>query len=185
MSNDTTTEGVPGRYAAALFDLAKESGQIADVEKSLGDFRALLGESQELVRMVRSPVIAADDQERALGAILERAGISGLAGNFLRLIAKNRRLFAADDMIKAFLALAARERGEVTAEVASAHALSDAQVAELKSALKASIGKDVTLQTRVDPALLGGLIVKIGSRMVDSSLRTKLQSMKSALAGSA
>lgn len=174
---------VAGRYASALFDLAKDENKIEEVEKDLGMFQALLGESDDLARLVRSPVISSDDQSRALSAVLSKAGAGSLAANFFKLIAKNRRLFAAEDMARAFKALAARHRGEVSAEVASAHALTDEQVGELKAVLKASVGKDVTLSTKVDPSLLGGLVVKIGSRMIDSSLKTKLANMKAAMAG--
>ncbi len=175
------TEGVAGRYAGALFDLAKEQGQVAQVEQDLGTFQKLIEESADLRRMLRSPVIAADEQAKALAALVAKAGIGGLAGNFLALIARNRRLFAAPDMIRAFQALAARARGEVPAEVTSAVALTEAQLTELKATLKASVGKDVQLKTSVDPSLLGGLMVKIGSRMIDSSLRTKLAGLKSVL----
>lgn len=182
-TDDPIMASVAGRYASALFDLAKDENKIEEVEKDLGTFQALIAESDDLVRVVRSPVIASEDQSRALDAVLAKAGVSGLTANFFKLIAKNRRLFAADDMARAFKALAARHRGEVSAEVASAHALSDEQTAELKSVLKASVGKDVTLSTKVDPSLLGGLVVKIGSRMIDSSLKTKLANMKAAMAG--
>lgn len=175
------TEGVAGRYAGALFDLAKEQGQVAQVEQDLAKFQALIDESADLRRMLRSPVIAADEQAKAVQALVAKVGIGGLAGNFLRLIARNRRLFAAPDMIKAFQALSARSRGEMPAEVFSASALTEAQLTELKAALKASVGKDVQLKAHVDPSLLGGLVVKIGSRMVDSSLRTKLAGLKSVL----
>lgn len=180
-TDGTVVEGVAGRYAAALFDLAKDTAKLAEVEADLGKFRRMLDESPDLVRLVRSPVVRAEDQSKALGAIIARAGFGELTGNFLKLLAKNRRLFATADIIAAFRALAAKSRGEATAEVASAVALTDAQIAELKKTLKASVGKDVTLNTRVDPSLLGGLVVKIGSRMVDSSIRTKLQNLKVAL----
>ncbi|MEQ1715520.1 MAG: F0F1 ATP synthase subunit delta [Hyphomicrobium sp.] len=182
-TDDTIVEGMAGRYASALFELAKESSKVKEVEADLGKFTALLAESTDLVRMVRSPVISTEDQARAIGAISNKAGISGLAANFLNLITKNRRLFAAADIIKGFRALAAKDRGEVTAEVTSAVALSDAQVAELKKTLKESVGKDVALNTRIDPSLLGGLVVKVGSRMIDSSLKTKLQNLKVSLSG--
>lgn len=182
-SNETVVEGVAGRYASALFDLAKEASQVSDVEADLKKFQGLLAESDDLVRLVRSPVISTEDQSKAIEAIVGRAGIGGLAANFFKLIAGNRRLFAVEDMIKAFNALAAKARGEVAAEVTSAVALNDAQTADLKQALKASVGKDVTLNTRVDPSLLGGLIVKVGSRMIDSSLRTKLETLKVQLGG--
>lgn len=182
-TDGTIVEGVAGRYASALFDLAREDSRVSEVEADLVRFQGLLDESADLVRLVRSPVIPADDQLRALGVILEKAGIGGLAANFLKLVTKNRRLFAVQDIIKAYRGLAAKARGEVTAEVTSAVPLNSEQIAALKETLRASVGKDVTLQSRVDPSLLGGLIVKVGSRMIDSSLRTKLQNMKVALSG--
>lgn len=182
-TDETVVEGVAGRYAAALFDLAKDASKVSDVEADLGKFQSLLDESADLVRLVRSPVISADDQAKALATILGKAGVGELTANFLKLVAKNRRLFAVADMVKAFRALAAKSRGEATAEVTSAVALTDGQIAELKKTLKATVGKDVTLNARVDPSLLGGLIVKVGSRMVDSSIRTKLQSLKVTLGG--
>jgi F-type H+-transporting ATPase subunit delta len=183
-ADGTIVEGVAGRYASALFDLAKESSKVSEVEGNLVKFQSLLDMSSELKNMVRSPVISSEEQGKALDAILNKTGIGGLAANFFKMIAANRRLFAVQDIIKAFRAIAAKERGEVTAEVTSAVALNDAQTAELKQALKATVGKDVTLNASVDPSLLGGLIVKVGSRMVDSSLRTKLQSLKTQLGGS-
>jgi len=180
-TDDTIVEGVAGRYASALFELANESSKVSDVEKDLVTFQGLLDESSDLVRLVRSPVIAADDQARAIAVIVDKAGISGLAANFLKLVSSNRRLFVIQDIIKAYRTLAAKARGEIAAEVTSAVPLNDEQVAALKETLKASMGKDVTLQSRVDPSLLGGLIVKVGSRMIDSSLKTKLQNIKVAL----
>lgn len=177
--------GMAGRYAAALLDLAKDRSAIPEVENNLNKFQKLMDESEDLRRLVRSPVFSAEDQGKALAAVLARAGIGGLAGNFLQLITRNRRLFAVADMIRSFKALTARARGEVPAEVTSAVALGAEQVAQLKDVLKASVGKDVQLTTRVDPGLLGGLVVKVGSRMVDSSLRTKLTGMKVALKGRA
>lgn len=182
-TDETVVEGVAGRYAAALFDLAKESSKLPEVEADLVAFQAMLDDSADFVRLVRSPVIGAEDQARALGVILAKAGIDGLSANFFRLLASNRRLFAVADIIKAFRMIAAKARGEVTAEVTSATTLNDQQLAELKQTLKASVGKDVTLNAHVDPSLLGGLIVKVGSRMVDSSLKTKLQSLKVSLSG--
>ena len=172
-----------GRYAAALFELAKEERQLPQVEADLKAFQAMLDEAADLRRLVRSPVIAADDQARALDAILAKAGLSPLTVNFFRLIARNRRLFAVADMMRDFRALLARERGEVSADVASAHPLTPDQLTALKDALRVQIGKDVQVNTRVDPALLGGLIVKVGSKMIDSSLRTKLTNLKVAMKG--
>lgn len=182
-TNDPIMASVAGRYASALFDLAKEQNQVAEVEGDLTKFQALYDESADLRQLVLSPVIPADDQARALGAVLSKAGVGALTSNFFNLIAKNRRLFAVGDMVRAFKSFAAQARGEVSAEVASANPLTDAQTDELKAVLKASVGKDVTLVTKVDPSLLGGLVVKIGSRMIDSSLKTKLENMKVAMAG--
>ena len=143
----------------------------------------MLDDSPDLRRLVRSPVISADDQAKALAAILAKARISGLTANFLKLIARNRRLFAAADMLKSFRALIARERGEVSADVATAHALTPEQMQLLSDTLRTTIGKNVQINTRVDPSLLGGLIVKVGSKMIDNSLRTKLSNLKVAMKG--
>ncbi len=172
-----------GRYAAALFDLAQEERQLPQVEADLKAFQAMLDASADLRRLVRSPVISADDQAKGLDAVLRKAGVSSLTANFFRLIARNRRLFAVADMMRNFRALLARERGEVSADVVSAHALTPEQLNALKDALRVQIGKDVQVNTRVDPALLGGLVVKVGSRMIDSSLRTKLDNLKVAMKG--
>lgn len=180
-TDDTITGGVAGRYASALFDLAEEANQVRQVEKDLIALQSLLNESADLKRMVRSPVFSSEEQGRAVAAVAEKAGLAPLVVNFLKVLARNRRLFSVGDMIRTFLALAARQRGEVNAEVASAHPLTDEQLATLKDTLRATAGKDVQLITRVDPTLLGGLIVKMGSRMIDSSLRTKLTSLKTAM----
>jgi len=172
-----------GRYAAALFELAKDQRQLAEVERDLASFQKMLDDSPDLRRLVRSPVISADEQAKALAAILAKASISGLTANFLKLIARNRRLFAAAEMMKSFRALIARERGEVSADVASAHALTPEQMQQLSDTLRTTIGKNVQINTRVDPSLLGGLIVKVGSKMIDNSLRTKLSNLKVAMKG--
>ncbi len=131
---------------------------------------------------MRSPVFGADEQLKALSAILDKAGIKGLAANFLRVITTNRRLFAARDIIRGFRALVARHRGEVTAQVTVAEQLNDKNLDALKSALKSVTGgKDIDLEVKVEPAIIGGLIVKVGSRMIDSSLRTKLNAIKFAM----
>jgi len=142
----------------------------------------LLNESADLKRLVRSPVFGADEQLKALSVILDRAGISGIAANFVRVVTTNRRLFAVRDMIRAFRALVARHRGEVSAQITVAEPLNDNNVNALKDALKTVTGgKDIDLDVRVDPAIIGGLVVKVGSRMVDSSLRTKLNAIKFAM----
>jgi F-type H+-transporting ATPase subunit delta len=173
--------GVAERYAGSLFELALESKSVENVEKDLARVEELLAGSPDLQRLIGSPVFSADDQYRAIGAVADKAGITGLVGNFLRVVAKNRRLFAVPGMIRAFRRIAAEQRGEVSAEVTSAHALTAAQQNELKATLREVAGKDVAIALTVDPSLLGGLIVKMGSRQIDTSLKTKLNSLKLAL----
>jgi F-type H+-transporting ATPase subunit delta len=181
-TEDPIMASVAGRYASALFELASEQRKVAEVEAGLGRFRTMLDESPDLRRLVASPAFSAEEQTKAIKAVVDKAGIGGLAANFLQLIARNRRLFAVPDMIEAFRALAARGRGEVDAEVISAFPLETAQLTALEDQLRASVGgKQVKMNTRVDTSLLGGLVVKMGSRMVDSSLRTKLASLKTRL----
>lgn len=179
---DPTISGMAGRYATALFELALEEKAVDQVRKDLDSFDALVAGSPDLERLVRSPVFGADEQAKALAAVLDKAGIKGLAAKFLQVIARNRRLFAVRGMIRAFRALVARHRGEVTAEVTVAEALSDANLDALKGAIKnVTGGKDIDFNVNVDPAIIGGLIVKVGSRMVDTSLRTKLNAIKIAM----
>jgi F-type H+-transporting ATPase subunit delta len=162
-----------GRYASALFELALEEKAIDSVRTDLDKFDAMVADSAELDRLVRSPVFSADDKLKALGAILDKAGIKGLAANFLRVLTTNRRLFAARDVIRGFRALVAKHRGEVTAQVTVAEKLSDKNLEALKDALKSkTAGKNIDLDVKIDPSIIGGLIVKVGSQMVDSSLRT-------------
>lgn len=177
----SVVSGVAERYATALFELANEAGQLDTVAADADRFDALVGESADLKRLVRSPVFTPDDQVRAIGAVLDRAGIGGLVGNFVRLAARNRRLFAVPDMLRAYRIQLAAHRGETTADVISAEPLSDAQIADLKSALAAVSGKSIRFNAKVDPSLIGGLVVKLGSRMIDTSLRTKLNALKIAL----
>ncbi|MBN9250874.1 MAG: F0F1 ATP synthase subunit delta [Mesorhizobium sp.] len=173
--------GVAERYAGSLFELDLQENSVAKVEAALTSFETMLAGSADLKRLIESPLFAAEDQERAISAIVDKAKITGLAANFLRVVARNRRLFAVPGMIRAFRKIAAEHRGEASAEVTSAHALSAAQQAELKATLKSVAGKDVTFNVTVDPSLLGGLIVKMGSRQIDTSLKTKLNSLKLAL----
>jgi F-type H+-transporting ATPase subunit delta len=180
---DQTVSGVPGRYATALFELAQEANAVDAVGADLANFQALLDESDDLMRLVRSPVFSAEDQISALEALCAQAGIQSLALNFIKLVAQNRRLFVLPDMIKAYQTLVAQAKGEISAEVTSADKLSVKHHADLKAAIKASVGRDVQLSTRVDASILGGLIVKVGSRMVDNSLKTKLQNLKTAMKG--
>ncbi len=179
---DPITSGMAGRYANALFELALENKAVDAVKKDLERFDALTAGNPDLARLVRSPVFGADEQLKALSAILAKAGIKGLAANFLRVITTNRRLFAVRDMIRAYRALVARHKGEVTAQVTVAEKLNAKNLDALKSALKSITGgKDIELDVTVEPAIIGGLVVKVGSRMVDSSLRTKLNAIKFAM----
>jgi F-type H+-transporting ATPase subunit delta len=176
-----TVSGMAGRYANALFELARDTRAVEAVKTDLDAFEALLASSPDLQRLVRSPVFTADEQLRALGAVLAAAQITGLAGNFLKLVASNRRLFAVRDMVRAFRTLYAHHRGEVAAQVTVAETLADRHLEALTTALKSVTGKDVQVDVTVDPAIIGGLIVKLGSRMVDASLKTKLNSIRHAM----
>lgn len=180
-AEDQTVSGVAGRYATALFELGAENSALEQIEADLNRFGEAMDASEDLLRLVKSPMFSAEEQARALEAILEELKIEGLTRNFLLLVAKNRRLFATRDMIGAFRALLAAHRGEMSATVTAASALNDTQITALKQALKAALGKDVMLDQRVDPSLIGGLTVKVGSRMIDTSLRTKLTRLQHAM----
>jgi len=180
-AEDPSVSGVSGRYATALFELARDEKSIDAVKADLEKFEAMLADSTDLKRLVRSPVFSAGEQSRALAAVLDKAGISGIAARFLKVLTANRRLFAVTDVIRAFRALVAKFKGEATADVTVAEKLSDKNLDALKTALKSVTGKDVALNVNVDPSIIGGLVVKLGSRMVDSSLRTKLNSIKHAM----
>jgi F-type H+-transporting ATPase subunit delta len=173
--------GMAGRYATALFELAREQNAIDRVKVDLDRFDALVAEVADLARLLRSPVFSAEEQTRALSGVLERAGIDGLAANVLKLLGTNRRLFAALDVTRGYRALVAQHKGEVTAEVTVAEKLSEAHLAAIKDALAAVTKKDVQMKVKVEPSIIGGLVVKVGSRMVDSSLRTKLNAIKVAM----
>ncbi|WP_338834003.1 F0F1 ATP synthase subunit delta [Bradyrhizobium septentrionale] len=180
-AEDPSVSGVSGRYATALFELARDEQSVDQVRADLDKFEAMLNESADLKRLVRSPVFSADTQLKALTVVLDRAGISGASAKFLKVLTANRRLFAIADVIRAYRALVAKFKGEATAEVTVAEQLNDKNLDALKAALKSVTGKDVALNVKVDPSIIGGLVVKLGSRMVDSSLRTKLNSIKNAM----
>ena len=180
-AENPSVSGVSGRYATALFELARDERSVDAVKADLDKFAAMLAESDDLKRLVRSPVFAAEAQSKALAAVLDKAGISGVSANFLQVLTANRRLFAVSDVIGAFNALVAKFKGEASADVTVAEALSDKNLDALKVALKSVTGKDVTLNVKVDPSIIGGLVLKLGSRMIDSSLRTKLNSIKHAM----
>jgi len=178
---DPIISGMAGRYATALFELALEQKAIDAVQADLEKFQAMVAESPDLARLVRSPVFTAEQQSKALAAVLAKAGIGGLAGNFLKSVTANRRLFAVGQMVTGFRALVARHKGEVTAQVVVAEPLDDQKREALMGALEAVTGKQVGLDVKVDPSIIGGLVVKLGSRMVDSSLRAKLNAIKHAM----
>jgi F-type H+-transporting ATPase subunit delta len=164
VAETTIVSGIAGRYATALFGRSIEG-------------------SVDLKRMLRSPVLSRAEQQRAMAAILDRLGVHDLTQRFVGLVAQNRRLFALADVIRDFGRLLARHRGEQSGEVVSAHALGDEQLAAIKKQLAGLLGSEVRLSTKIDPGLLGGLVVKVGSRMLDASLRTKLQRLKLAMKG--
>jgi F-type H+-transporting ATPase subunit delta len=178
---ESNVSGMAGRYATALFALALDANAIDAVKADLDHFDALVGESADLSRLVRSPVFSADQQLHALSAVLERAGIGGLAAKFLKLVTSNRRLFAVRDMIQSYRELVAAHKGEATAEVTVAEQLKDEHIDALRAALKSVSGKDVDLNIKIDSAIIGGLVVKLGSRMVDTSLRSRLNAIRQAM----
>ena len=173
--------GVAGRYATALFELASEANAIDAVAADLEGFKGLLAESEDLRRLIESPAFSVEDQSAAIQAVLAKAGISGIAGNFIKLVASKRRLFALPGMIQGYKDLVAQAKGIVSAQVTVAEAPSAKRVEEIRAALASVAGKDVDVAIKVDPALIGGLIVKMGSRMVDASLKTKLNSIRLAM----
>jgi F-type H+-transporting ATPase subunit delta len=176
---DTIVSGVAGRYASALFSLARDNRDTDGVAAALAAFDALIAESPDLQRLVRSPVFSSSEQLKALDAILARASISGVAANFIKLVAAKRRLFAIRDMIAEYGKLNDVFRGVTRAQVTSAAALNDANIDALKETLRAVAGgQQVELTTKVDPSIIGGLVVKLGSRMVDGSLKTKLNAIR-------
>ena len=176
---ETIVSGMAGRYAQALFQLAGESNTTDAVAADLDRFATMVAESSDLQHLVKSPVFSVEQQVKALDALLSRAGITGLTANFLKLVASKRRLFAVDGMIQGFKALNDAAKGVTRAEVTVAEPLSDANLSTLQAALtQVSGGRSVMVDVKVDPAIIGGLIVKLGSRMVDGSLKTKLNSIR-------
>src|ERR1700731_1507706 len=180
-SETTGVSGLAERYATALFDLADERRILDEVATNLRELRAMLHASGELLRLIRSPVLSRDQQGKAVGVLAERAGLSPLVRDFLAVVARNRRLFAVPAIIEAFLAKLAARRGEVNAQVTAAQALNEVQLGALNEQLRRSIGSRVSVDVRIDPGLIGGMIVKVGSRMVDGSIKSKLQRLQLAM----
>jgi F-type H+-transporting ATPase subunit delta len=169
---------VAERYAGALFELARANNSADSIEQSLDTFLGVLSESADLRRFVLSPMFSNAEQQQGLTAILKSIGMTGLARDFLLVLARNRRLFAVESVIKAYKSLNAKQRGEVEAEVVSAAPLTKAQLQDLTDTLRQKLGKTPKLTQTVDPKLLGGLIVRVGSQMIDTSLRTKLKNLE-------
>jgi F-type H+-transporting ATPase subunit delta len=177
------TASLQGRYAAALFDLASEQGFVTAVEGDLDKLGEAIKASPELGALIRNPKVSREDTAKAMDAVAGVLGLSPLTKNFVGVLAANRRLSALPQIVRAFASIAAAQRGEVTAEVTSAHPLSDDQVAQLAQKLKVREGKEVKIKASVDPEILGGLVVRIGSRQIDSSIRTRLNTLANAMKG--
>jgi F-type H+-transporting ATPase subunit delta len=182
-SEEPHNAGLAGRYATAVFELAQDENSVDAVASDFATLKTLIAESADLERLVKAPVFSREEQRLGMDAVLRRMEASPLTVRFVLTLAAKRRLFAITDIIRAFDALVARQRGEVNAEVSSARPLIDAEAAEIKTLLKAKLGREARLETKVDPGLLGGLVVKVGSRMIDSSLRTKLEGLRTAMRG--
>jgi F-type H+-transporting ATPase subunit delta len=180
-SETTGVSGVAERYAAALFDLADERRTLDEAAADLRQLRGMLEASGDFLRLIRSPVLSRGEQAKAIGVLAERAELSPLVRDFLAVIARNRRLVAVPAIIEAFLHKLATRRGEVNAQVTTALALSETQLATLNEQLRRSIGSRVSVDVRVDPELIGGMIVRVGSRMVDASIKSKLQRLQLAM----
>jgi F-type H+-transporting ATPase subunit delta len=179
----TETGGLATRYAAALFDLADSKKALDVVAGDLAALQAMIGDSADLSRMMNSPILGRAEQTKAISAITKAAAFNELTQKFVGLVAQNRRLFTLPAMIRAFLKKLADRRGETTAEVTAARALTAEQQAAVAEAIKRAVGSKVTIDVKVDPSLMGGLVVRVGSRMIDSSLKTKLQKLQLAMKG--
>lgn len=182
-TSDRGTGGLAERYASALLELAEERNELDAVAEDLTGVGRMIEQSDDLQRLIRSPLLGRELQGKAMSALLERSGVGGLTRRFVLVAAQNRRLFALPQMIRAYLGELARRRGEVTAEVTAAKELDEGQRSALTEALRKAVGSKVTVDLKVDPDLIGGLVVKVGSRMVDSSLRSKLQRLQLAMKG--
>ena len=183
LATNTAVSIIANRYATALFELADDQSRLDEVAADLTRLVSSIDESQDLQRLVRSPILNRKDQGKAMTSVLEAREVGELTKNFVGLIAQNRRLFALTDMVKGFLDELARRRGEVSAEVTAARSLSESQVAALQESLQRSLGGKVSISHEVDPTLIGGMVVKVGSRMVDTSLRTQLNKIQIAMKG--
>ena len=178
---ETYSGGIAERYATAAFEIAREEDALDQLGQDVEALRQALDESPELRELTRSPVYTRDEQARAIGAVAERMGIGATLANTLRLMASKRRLFVLRDLLRDLPAMIARHRGEMTAEVLSASPMSEAQSERLARTLRESVGRDVRIDARTDPALIGGLVVRLGSKMIDTSIRSKLAALETSL----
>jgi len=183
VADEAQKSSLQGRYATAIFDLAVDMNLLDTVAADLASLKRMLKASPDLLRLVKAPVFSRDEQKKGLSALADQMGMNQLTRSFILLLADKRRLFVLTDIIAAFDSLVAKKRGEMRAEVTSARALKDSEVEELKRVLKAKLNREPLIETHVDPSLLGGLIVKVGSKMIDSSLRTKLAGLRTAMRG--
>jgi len=184
-ATETPAAGLAGRYATALFDLADEARALDTVAADLGRIKAMIEGSDELRRLIASPLISRAQQAQAIAALLDRAQVGDLTRRFVLIVARNRRLHALTQIIAAYVAALAARRGEVTAEIRSARPLSSAQVDAVTGVIQRSAGAKVRVDLKVEPGLLGGLVVRLGSRLIDASLRSKLQRLQLAMKGTA
>lgn len=175
--------GVADRYAGAVYDMASEANVIDAVAEDLRGLNNLLSESKDLRRLVQSPLIDRADQTKAMLAVLDQAGVNDLTRRFVGVVGQHRRLSGLTEIIAGFLAILARKRGEETVHVTSAVPLNEEQQEALNASLREGVGSKIVVETKVDPDLIGGLIIRVGSRMIDSSIRTKLQKMRLAMKG--
>jgi F-type H+-transporting ATPase subunit delta len=182
-TDNSVVTGLSGRYARALFELADDSEQLDAVAEDLRGLSTALTESDDMRRLVNSPVLSRDEQGKAMAAILDAMQVNALTQRAIGLVAQQRRLFVLHDIISDYLRLLAAHKGETTAEVTSARELKSDELEKLRGTLKELVGRDVAVETKVDPGLLGGLVVHIGSRMLDSSIRTKLERLELAMKG--
>ncbi len=181
MSDSSISSGIAERYATAVFEIAKENNDLPALETNLNDLNAALADSADLRELLVNPVYSRDEQAGAISAVADAMGLTPAMKNALGLMAQKRRLFVVPQLVKRLSALIAEEKGEVTAEVTSAVALTDAQRSNLAQTLSQNVGKDVKIQDTVDESLIGGLIVKVGSKMIDTSIRSKLNSLQNAM----
>jgi F-type H+-transporting ATPase subunit delta len=182
-ANASVVGNIAERYGLALYELADEAKSLDEVASDLESLKALIAESDDLTKLLRSPVIDLVEKTKAINTILEKGGANALTRRFVGVVAENNRLFVLAEMITAYLAELSQRRGEITAEVTSARALNDEQLQQLTESLRAKLGGKVAVEPNVDPSLIGGLVVRVGSRMIDASLKTKLQRLQSAMKG--